>query len=247
MTDGVLLACPSCRAPMHAQRFAATGGGTLTLDMCFACQGLWFDPQENTRLAPAAVLALFDLLHGHRGDQHRPLSERLHCPRCAGALERGYDLAQGGRYVSHRCTARHGRFATFGAFMVEKGFVRHLSRLEIEALAARVGTIACTACGGTVDIRHDHACPWCRSALSLLDPQAVDRALARFGQVAQAGAQRTQQADAPAHLADALIALERNRAREERERQRQRLEGRRDDQFDLLSAGIEMVWAWLRR
>lgn len=233
---------------MEQHRFASGDGAALVLDVCFACQGLWFDPQENTRLAPASVLALFQLLHERREEASHPVAERLGCPRCPQALVRGYDMAQSGRYVTYRCAQRHGRFGTFGAFMVEKGFVRHLTRPEIEALAQRLGTIACTACGGTVDIRRDHACPWCRSALSLLDPRAVEQALSRYGQAAQAGAQRADPGtSSPDSLADALIALERNRSREERERQRERLEGRRSDQFDLVSAGIELVWSWLRR
>lgn len=237
--------CPSCRQPTEIHRFGASSGATLELDLCFACQGMWFDPQENTRLAPAAVLELFELLHRHRADAHRPLSARLQCPRCAQALVKGYDLAQGGRYVTYRCAARHGRFSTFGSFMVEKGFVRHLSRLEIEALAERVGTINCTSCGAAVDIRNDHACPYCRSALSLLDPLAVDKALARHSRAARQAA--PTDTASPEALADALVALERNRAREERERQRERLEGTRSDQFDLVTAGIEMVWSLLRR
>ena len=245
--------CPSCRQSAETRRFAANGGGTLDLDLCFACQGLWLDPYENTRLAPAAVLQLFTLLHEHHGDAHHPLSHRLRCPRCSKDLVRGYDVAQGGRYVTYRCAARHGRFSTFGSFMVEKGFVRHLSRLEIEALARRVGTIACASCGGAVDIRNDHACPYCRSALALLDPQAVDKALQRHGQAAQQAARQaasqaaSQAAQSPDALADALVALERNRTREERERQRERLEGRRNEEFDLVSAGIELVWSLLRR
>lgn len=241
MSTPAALACPSCRQPMHQQTFAASDGGALTLDMCFACQGLWFDPQENTRLAPAAVIELFELLHARRLEQHRPLAQHLACPRCRRTLEHGYDLAQGGRYVAWRCPQRHGRFATFGAFMVEKGFVRHLSSLEIQALAARVGTIACTACGASVDIRRDHACPWCRSALSLLDPQAVEQALARFDRAAQ----RTSGGISPEALADALITVERAREREKRERQRRRLEG--GERLDLLSAGIDLVWSWFRR
>jgi Zn-finger nucleic acid-binding protein len=239
--------CPSCQEPAEVHYFAANGGGTLEIDLCFACQGLWFDPLENTRLAPAAVIALFKLLHAHRSDAHHPLAQTLKCPRCRTALVKGYDMAQGGRYVTYRCAARHGRFSTFGTFMVEKGFVRHLSRLEIEALAARVGTIDCTSCGGTVDIRHDHACPYCRSALSLLDPQAVERALTRHSQAAQRTEMMDQGQISPIALADALVAVERNRAREERERQRERLEGRGGDQFDLLAAGIDLVWSLLRR
>ncbi|SDM05388.1 Transcription factor zinc-finger [Oryzisolibacter propanilivorax] len=228
---------------MEQHRLTASDGGALVLDACFACQGLWFDPWENTRLAPAAVLGLFELLHQRRHEQHRPVGQRLDCPRCSAALERGYDLAQSGRYVAWRCPQRHGRFSTFGAFMVEKGFVRHLSQLEVEALAQRVGTIACTACGGSVDLRRDAACPWCRSALSLLDPQAVERALQRFGDAARHAQQRGASPDA---LADALIALERQRAREQREAQRQRLNGT-DERFDLLAAGVELVWSWFRR
>ena len=239
--------CPSCRQPAATHRFAASHGGVLELDLCFACQGLRFDPQENTRLAPASVLQLFALLHEHHGDAHHPLSDRLRCPHCSKDLVKGYDMAQGGRYVTYRCAARHGRFSTFGSFMVEKGFVRHLSKLEIEALARRVGTIACTSCGGAVDIRNDHACPYCRSALSLLDPQAVDKALQRHGQAARQAVSQAANGQSPDALADALIALERNRTREERERQRERFEGRRDEQFDLVSAGIEFVWSLLRR
>ncbi len=239
--------CPSCRQPADKRRFAAADGSMLELDLCFACQGLWFDPQENTRLAPAAVLQLFALLHEHHGDAHHPLSDRLRCPHCRKDLVKGYDLAQGGRYVTYRCAARHGRFSTFGSFMVEKGFVRHLSTLEIEALARRVGSIACTSCGGTVDIRNDHACPYCRSALALLDPQAVDKALQRHGQAASQAASQAANGQSPEALADALIALERNRTREERERQRERFEGRREDQFDLVAEGIEFVWSLLRR
>ena len=238
--------CPSCRQPAETHRFAASDGSTVHLNLCFACQGLWFDPQENTRLAPAAVLQLFELLHAHRGDAHRPLAERLRCPRCAKDLAKGYDLAQGGRYVTYRCPARHGRFSTFGSFMVEKGFVRHLTRLEIEALAQRVGTIACTSCGAAVDIRHDHACPYCRSALSLLDPEAVDKALERHGRLAQQAAAKTA-GQTPEALADALIALERERNREDRARQRERLQGRREDEFDLVATGIDFVWSLLRR
>ena len=235
--------CPSCRQPMHITRFDASDGRAVELDLCFACQGLWFDPSENTRLAPAAVLQLFELLHDHHGDAHQPLATRLACPRCTKDLVKGYDIAQGGRYITYRCAARHGRFSTFGSFMVEKGFVRHLSQSEREALAQRVGTIACTQCGGSVDIRHEHACPWCRSALSLLDPQAVERALQRYG--AMMDSAREQRS--PDKLADALVALERMNAREERERQRERVEGRGGLQFDLVTAGVELVWSLLRR
>lgn len=223
--------------------FDASDGRPVDLDLCFDCQGLWFDPHENTRLSPASVLRLFEQLHAHAGQAHRPVAQRLGCPRCSQALAKGFDVAQGGRYVTYRCAQRHGRFSTFGSFLVEKGFVRHLSDVEIDGLAQRVGTMACTQCGGSIDIRREHACPWCGSALSLLDPQAVERALQRYGGLVQAArAQHT-----PAGLADALVALERQNAREVREQQKARLEGRGDEPFDLLAAGIDLVWSVLRR
>ena len=38
---------------------ASHAGPELALDICFACQGLWFDRHENLKLAPAAVVGLF--------------------------------------------------------------------------------------------------------------------------------------------------------------------------------------------
>jgi Zn-finger nucleic acid-binding protein len=230
--------CPSCRQPTEIRRFAAHATGMVEIDLCFACQGLWFDPQENTRLAPAGVLQLFELLHQHQSTQRHPVAQRLQCPRCPQPLTAGYDVAKGGRYVTYRCGARHGRFSTFGSFMVEKGFVRHLSELEIKALALRVGTINCTSCGGAVDIRKDHACPYCRSALALLDPDAVGKALERHAKAA------ARPVGSPDELADALVALERERSREARERQRERFT-ETNERFDLLRVGIELVWSLL--
>ena len=78
---------------MHSRQFAARESGFIELDLCFACQGLWFDPHENTRLAPQAVNELFELLHEHRGDASHPLAPRLRCTRCTRELARGFDVA----------------------------------------------------------------------------------------------------------------------------------------------------------
>ncbi|MDM0046145.1 zf-TFIIB domain-containing protein [Variovorax dokdonensis] len=232
--------CPSCLHPMEAHRFATRNGGHVELDICFGCQGLWFDPNENTQLAPDAVLELFELLHRHRADAHAPLSDTLRCPRCRSVLSRGFDVVKSGRYVTYRCAKAHGRFATFSSFMVEKGFVRQMTRPEIEDLARRVDAIFCTGCGAPVDIRKDHACPHCRAPFSLLDPAAVEQALQRHSSAAaKPGAQPSRSAD----LADALMAIERDRANAQREERKERL----DLTTDLWSAGIEMVWRVLAR
>jgi glutaredoxin len=228
---------------MHAHALTSQQGGTVELDLCFDCQGIWIDPQENLRLAPAAVVELLRVLHDHRDDLRRPLATRLGCPRCERALEQGFDLVKSGRYVTFRCAQRHGRFSTFSSFMVEKGFVRHLTKPEIEDIARRVGIIHCAGCGAPVDVRKDHACPHCRAALSLLDPQAVERALAGYATAVRHPAP----ARAP-DVADALIAIERDRLQAEREAQARRgtlLGARPQASGDLWAAGVEMVWKML--
>ncbi|PJI95301.1 TFIIB-like protein [Acidovorax sp. 69] len=236
---------------MQQHRFASNLGDTLELDICFACQGLWFDKHENLKLTPTSVVELFRLLHEHRVDQHQPLSDGMACPRCVRPLEKGFDVVRSGRYMIYRCTRQHGRFSTFSSFMIEKGFVRHMTRPEIDNLAKRVGAIYCTSCGAPVDIRKDHACPHCRAAFSLIDPEAVVRAMEGY---AQAGARAKALAAAPASpvdIGDALVALERDRTQAERARQKRAFTGTSDaddSSFtgDLLAAGVALVWALVK-
>lgn len=223
---------------------ASQDGSLLELDICFHCQGLWFDPKENLKLAPAAVVELFRLLHEQRDAPRNPLALQLGCPRCERPLEKGFDVVRSGRYVTYRCPRRHGRFSAFSSFMVEKGFVRQLTRPEIDDIAKRVAIIYCTGCGAPVDIRKDHACPHCRSAFSLIDPKAVERALDGYASAAQRGATAR-----PMDLADALIGIERDRLKAEREEKAERgtvFGGHPAQTGDLWAAGLEMVWKMIK-
>lgn len=176
--------------------------GAVQLDFCFGCQGLWFDQMENLKLAPEAVATVFKEIHRHRGAAQQPLAQTLRCPQCRGRLVQGFDIVRSGRYITHRCEQRHGRFSSFASFMVEKGFVRQLTRPEIADIAAKVGVIHCSSCGAPVDLRKEDACSHCRSALSLLDPQAVEKALQGY---AKSAAQR-EPAPTTA-VADAIVAM----------------------------------------
>ncbi len=229
---------------MEVHQLATHTGVPTELDICFACQGLWFDPQESQRLAPAAVLELFERLHDHRDDAHGPLGASLACPHCRRTLLHGFDVVKSGRYVTYRCPQRHGRFATFSSFMIEKGFVRMMTKPEIEDLAKRVQAIYCSGCGAPVDIRRDHACPHCRAPFSLLDPQAVEQALRRHADgAAHAARGPVAPAAGQVDLADALVAIERDRQRALREEEKARREGT----VDLWAAGVELVWRALSR
>jgi hypothetical protein len=188
-------------------------------------------------------MALFRLLHDHRGDASTPMAARLACPRCTGALTEGFDIVKHGRYITFRCGKQHGRFSPFSSFMVEKGFVRHLTRPEIDDIAQRVAVINCTGCGAPVDVRKQYACTHCRSALSLLDPQAVAKAMQGYG-AAAAGPAGIQ---IPA-LADAIVMVERDRLRalEASNKQSGSLFSQdSESNLDLWAVGIAMVWGVL--
>ena len=235
--------CPSCRQPMLAKKFPRNTQGEVELDFCFACQGIWFDEYESVQIAPGGVIELFKLLHEHRDEPRQPLAEPLACPRCNEKLLHGLDVAKhGGQFNYHRCLQKHGRFITFAQFMTEKGFVRQLNPVEINELAARVGTINCSGCGAPVDIRKDHACGHCRAPIAILDPQAVEQALARY-QAAEV--KRTAPPDVDM-MADAILMREKEKSRRQREK---RISGEVDmvDVVDLFASGIEAAWRLIGR
>jgi hypothetical protein len=225
---------------MHVQALPDHQGELIQLDLCFHCQGMWIDPQENLKLSATAVADLFKLLHAQRSAARQPLSQVVHCPRCTGTLTKGFDVVRSGRYITYRCAGGHGRFSAFSSFMIEKGFVRQLTRPEIDDIAKKVAVIHCSSCGAPVDLRTDHACSHCRSALSLLDPTAVERALQGYAQ-----ALKTQTpADRSTEVADALVMLERDRQRALREPGAQRSMRLSDDSsggVDLWSIGLALV------
>jgi len=225
---------------MHMQELPDHHGAMVQLDFCFQCQGMWIDPQENLKLSPVAVADLFKLLYEQRTAAPHPLSATVRCPRCTVTLTKGFDIVRSGRYVTYRCAKGHGRFSAFSSFMIEKGFVRQLTRTEMDDIAKRVTVIHCSSCGAPVDLRNDHACPHCRSALSLLDPTAVERALKGFAQAIQ-----TQTpTDRSPQVADALIMLERDRQRAMREPDAQRnkvLTSDASGEVNLWSIGLALV------
>ena len=234
--------CPSCQQLMVQKTFERQLQGTVELDLCFSCQGIWFDEFESAQLTPGGVIALFELLHEHHDDQRTPLREPLKCPRCNERLLHGLDIAKhGGPFNYDRCLQKHGRFTTFAQFMIEKGFVRQLNPAEINELSAKVGIIRCMGCGAPVDIRKDHACSHCRAPITILDPSAVEQALSRF----QHAEERRTTRDVEL-LGDAIVTREREKSRLKRMKQEPENAGI-IDAIDLISAGAEFVWHLIKR
>lgn len=225
---------------MAKHRFERTLGGEVALDLCFSCQGIWFDEFESVQLTPGSIVELFELINRHRDEVRQPLNEPLRCPRCDDKLLHGLDVVKpGGHFNYHRCLQKHGRFTVFAQFMIEKGFVRQLTASEIETLAARIGTVRCTGCGAPVDIRSEHACSHCRAPIAILDPQAVEDALGRYR---QAEIKRTT--ISVEALGDALVMREREKSRRQRDKRQDPLEAL--DIGDLIEAGVDVVLGLIR-
>ena len=227
---------------MTKHRLERLHHGEVVLDLCFHCQGIWFDEFESAQITPGGIIDFFKLLHEHQDDQRTPLRDPLKCPRCNERLLHGLDVAKhGGKFNYHRCLQKHGRFTTFAQFMIEKGFVRQLNPAEIDELSAKVGIIRCMGCGAPVDIRKDHACSHCRAPITILDSGAVEQALSRYQ---HAEVRRTTR-DVEL-LGDAIVMREREKSRLKRMKQEPENAGIIDT-IDLLAAGAEFVWTLIKR
>jgi len=204
----------------------------VELDLCFTCQGIWFDSFESEQIAPAGIIELFKLIHDQRDGLRLPLADPLNCPRCEKKLVRGLDIARSGKFTYYRCLQEHGRFTVFAQFMIEKGFVRQLNPAEIRELATRIGVVHCTGCGAPVDIRQDSACPNCHTPIAILDPAAIEHALAAYR---QDDARRARHD--PDALAEAILMTEQQRTRSTPV----------DRPGDLVASGIEILRDMLKR
>lgn len=227
---------------MSPHRFDKSLGGFLEIDFCFACQGIWFDDYESSQLTPGSVIALFRLIQQHRDAARLPLADPVFCPRCDEPLKHAIDRVKSGVFNYHRCLQAHGRFTTFAQFMTEKGFVRQLNGAEISALQRGIGVVRCNSCGAPVDIKRDPVCGHCRSPLVVLDPAAVEQALAGYHQ-----AEVARKVPDPLAMADLLIANERARKGERNGDWRGGGKVLDAELGDLLIGGIDLLGSFLRR
>jgi hypothetical protein len=217
---------------MRELDFEASLTGRITIDFCFACQVIWFDGHESTELSPGGVLEVFKALDANRSETRNTLPALLDCPRCNSRLELTQDLQRTTHFSYYRCTWGHGRLTPFLQFLREKNFVRPISGQELARLKDKVLSIQCSNCGAPLDLEHDTACPYCRSPISILDPDAVSKTLR---ELTSAEAQR-KTIDVGA-LADALLA---------RPQPVTPGSGRSSIVGDLVAAGVGIVAALLR-
>jgi DNA-directed RNA polymerase subunit RPC12/RpoP len=162
---------------------------------------IWFDQYESSALSTESVIELFKQIHKaqKRKDVTRTLvSNHMRCPSCASALKLTNDLQKSGRFTYHRCANGHGRASSFTQFLQEKHFIRTLTRKEIKTLAVKSKQIRCSSCGASVNLEKDTACTYCGSAISVLDNDAVEKALSSL-------AEKQREKPSAEAIADALL------------------------------------------
>jgi len=234
--------CPNCGTEMDHHALEGSYGADIEVDVCFACHVLWLDKRESIQLSPRGTLDLFRALSEHHDDPRHALRERNICPRCGRRLDLMHDIGKGGRFSYYRC-ATHGRLTPFSEFLKEKQFVRSLNPLEQQRLKAEIKQVQCSSCGAPVELSEGFACGHCGSALTVLDPEAVDRTLRQL-----------DEADAVRKAVDPAIAAERARALASMERFRTDPSAIREEPLgfssiagaDLLSASINLLFRALR-
>jgi len=173
------MTCPSCRQEMASQTLEGHYGQEVTIDLCHACAGFWFDGRESLELAPGATLKLFTVIHENRAAR-QPLGRALGCPRCRDRLARTMDMQRDTRFSYWSCPGGHGRFETFFDFLREKNFVRPLGAQELAELRQKLRTITCSSCGAPLDLEKETVCRYCRTPLAMLDPKQVEKAVAEL-------------------------------------------------------------------
>jgi hypothetical protein len=172
--------CPSCGAEMTSPTLAARLGGEVAVDVCPACQVIWFDHFESLKLSPGATLQLFRMIGERSQKAPEPIRQPLKCPRCDIRLLLTNDRQRNTPFRYWRCGRDHGRLITFFDFLREKDFIKPLSPQQLADVRAHVQSINCSNCGAPVDVARESACAHCGSPLSMIDAAQIEHLTAQL-------------------------------------------------------------------
>jgi len=230
---------------MEAVPLEGTYRGPMTIDVCTACRGFWFDAGEQFRLTPAATLLLVRRVEASRDQPRQRVGTRLPCPRCRLALGVTYDIIRDDKYRYFRCPDHHGIFMPFFEFLRSQGLVRGLTPQEVDALKQKLMSITCSSCGAPIDLQTQTKCASCGSGLAIVDLDHLGDALRQLDADARAAAPVA--GDAPAAPPEEIVVNW--RADQEA---RRRIEAGLDDdgvdtQIDLLDIGATLLSRLLGR
>jgi Zn-finger nucleic acid-binding protein len=231
--------CPGCQQPMEPVPLEGTYRGPMTIDVCTACRGFWFDAGEQFRLSAAATLLLVRRVEASRDTPRQRVGARLPCPRCNLVLGLTYDLIRDDKYRYFRCPSQHGVFMPFFEFLRSQNLVRGLTPQEVDALKQKLVSIHCSSCGAPIDLQTQTKCESCGSGLAIVDLDHLGGALRQLDADARVAATAI---GAPPPMPPGEIIAD---WRADQEARRRLEEGDEDDdvntQIDLLDVGATLL------
>jgi hypothetical protein len=155
----------------------------VEIDACPHCCLVWFDDTESVRLAGPGIAEFVREIHGamQAGGEHAhavSLARVQSCPTCNAQLKRVFDKSRFGRTSKLQCPHGHGYYQTYILYLAEKGFARPLAWSDIRSLQAAGKEVFCAGCGCPLPARPVEACPACHSAVGIIDPARLAKAVA---------------------------------------------------------------------
>lgn len=225
---------------MHPHRVDGYLGREVDVDVCVACQSIWFDAQEHLQLTPGATLTLFRVIGENVSRPQWEDRDLAHCPRCRAQLRRTQDIQRNTHFEYFRCPNQHGRLESFFDFLKEKNFVKPLSALQIAELRKYAHSVNCSNCGAPVDLRVNAQCSHCGSPLTMLDLDQADRLI-----------EQLKQADAGSKTIDPSWPMAVEQARRQTEATFKVLEmrhgGDQSEIFDIVGEGLGALMRLFKR
>ncbi len=183
--QSLTMTCPNCGKEMTDWTLEGRLGTQVPIDVCTGCQSFWFDEHKSLQLSPGSTLKLMKYIGEHSSTSKPSLSDALRCPRCGGQLSMAHDMVRTMRFNYWGCASGHGRFIGFFDFLKEKNFIHALSPQEIQELKQNVQSVNCCSCGASIDLRTNSVCPYCHSAISMLDMKEQQQMLAQLKEAAE--------------------------------------------------------------
>ena len=104
--------CPKCKAQME-EKTLSTLQGSVTIDRCTQCKGLWFDIGEAEVLKDKWMSDHVDSGDPKVGKRQNKIRD-INCPRCGKAMDKLTDPVQ--PHLEYEACTEHGMYLDAGEF-----------------------------------------------------------------------------------------------------------------------------------
>ncbi len=233
---GCGVACPNCSNPMVLRQVELFyRPEPADIEVCLTCNVLWFDHAECLGMTARSVLDLFQYLNQSGMKPRMPLSAGSSCPHCRIVLEKTQDMQRATRFSYWRCPEKHGELYTFTQFLLNKNFIRSPTPEDLAKLRKLVRQVTCSQCGGPIDLIKDTVCPHCSTAIALVDPDGIAKAVQ---ELEARDAQQSRTASEAQMRAAMIMVQNESRAKKYTDE---------DVPSDLLSAAVSAISTFLAR